>query len=112
MMPLSRLIIRMALPTTLPLIYRVSVSTGVAAAIHHQTLYSLAIVLFRTMKHGVQFLNISFIHDLLPKKFSIDLKVLRRVLISALIAKLFKYMALATFWIPFSPPYPLKGIQG
>lgn len=101
MLPLSRLIIRMALPKTLPLIYRVSVSTGVAAAIHHQSLYSLGLVLFRTLRHGVQFLNISFIHDLLPKKFSIDLKILRRVLISALIAKIFKYFALATFWIPF-----------
>ena len=87
----------MALPKTLPLVYRASVSTGVAAAIHHQTLYSLALVLFRSIRYGVTFLNISFIHDLLPKKFSIDLKTLRRVVISAVIAKMFKYLALATF---------------
>lgn len=101
MLPLSRLIIRFALPKTLTLIYRVTVSTGVAAAIHHQTLYSLSLVLFRSLRYGVQFLNISFIHDLLPKNFKIDLKVLRKVIISAVIAKLFKYTALATFWIPF-----------
>lgn len=101
MLPLSRLIIRLALPHTLPLITRLTFTSGVAAAIHHQTLYSLCLVLFRTIKHGVQFLNISFVHDLLPKNFKIDLISLRRVIISAIIAKLFRYLALATFWIPF-----------
>lgn len=41
------------------------------------------------------------IHDLLPKNVKIDLRSLRRVLISALIAKIFRYLLLGTFWIPF-----------
>lgn len=101
MLPVSRLIIRLALPHTLPLITKLTFTSGVAAAIHHQSLYSLCLVLFRSIKHGVQFLNISFIHDLLPKNFKIDLISLRRVIISAIIAKLFRYLALTTFWIPF-----------
>ena len=97
MLPLSRLIIRHALPHTLPLATRVTVSTGLAAAIHHQTLYSLALTMIRSLRFGVTYLNISFIHDLLPKNLKIDLKALRKVLISAVIGKFFKYLGLATF---------------
>lgn len=100
MLPVSRLIIRMALPNTMPLLYRATVSTGLAAAIHHQTLSTLALTLFRTLKN-ITYLNISFIHNLLPKGFKIDLIHLRRVLISAVIAKLARYCLLGTFWIPF-----------
>lgn len=101
MLPLSRIIIRYALPRTMPLLYRSTVSAGLAGAIHHQTLYNLALTLFRTLKHGLPFLNISFIHDLLPKGLKIDLKTLRRVLVSAVIGKIFKYILATTFWIPF-----------
>lgn len=101
MLPLSRLIIRMALPHAAPVLYKATVSAGLAAAIHHQTLYSLSLTLFRTLRHGLKFLNVSIIHTLLPKDIKIDLISLRRVLISAVIAKLFRYLLLGTFWIPF-----------
>ena len=101
MLPLSRLIIRHALPRTMSLLTRTTITTGLAAAIHHQSLYTLGSTLIRSVYYGIRVLNLSFISKILPAGITLDLKIMRRVLISAVIAKIFKYIVLATFWIPF-----------
>lgn len=100
MLLLSRLLITKVLPKTVPMLSRYIVAQGLAASIHHQSTWLLAKTLFYSITIGIKFLSTSFLKDILPADVKLDLTTVKRVLISALWARLSRYFILGWVLVP------------